>query len=127
LEESPVHKKFIVLTGLLALAGLAQAQTTEDPAKTEEAPQEFPSVAPKTGDLGVYAMAEGRVLMVDLVAGTVTISHTGMSWNNRPAAVDVFQVRQKWLLNDLEPNQQVFFRAENLGARMTITRLVSVL
>jgi Cu/Ag efflux protein CusF len=68
-------------------------------------------------------MAAGEIMGVDKDGGQLTIDHGPLLNLNMPAAVRVFQVRDRSVLDQLEVGDSVLFVAENIAGRLTVIRI----
>lgn len=73
---------------------------------------------------GVTDMTEGEVRKVDKEAGKLTLKHGEIKQLDMPPMTMVFSVKDKAMLDKLQPGDKVKFTAASEGGRFTITQIV---
>ena len=68
-------------------------------------------------------MTDAEVRKVDREAGKVTLKHADIKSLDMPAMTMVFQVRDKAMLDKLQPGTRVQFKAANEGGKFVVTEL----
>lgn len=82
-----------------------------------------PVLAEQLAQASGSVMAAGDIRAVDKDAGQLTIDHGSLLNLNLPAAIRVFQVRDRGVLDQLEVGDSVLFLAENIAGRLTVIRI----
>lgn len=95
----------------VALPMSSMAQQTEDPAKSETAQS--------------TSLTEGEVKKVDLDNGKVTIKHGDIKHLDMPGMTMVFTAKDKNLLSNVKPGDNVKFMVANESGKMIITEIQS--
>ena len=67
---------------------------------------------------------EGEVKRVDLSLGKITIKHSAIENLDMPPMTMVFTVKEKSMLNEVSPGDQVRFIVINVNGKMVITELL---
>ncbi|MGQ3052939.1 MAG: copper-binding protein [Roseateles sp.] len=68
-------------------------------------------------------MTDAEVRKVDREAGKVTLKHGDIKSLDMPAMTMVFQVRNKAMLDKLQPGTRIQFKAANEGGKFVVTEL----
>jgi Cu/Ag efflux protein CusF len=68
-------------------------------------------------------MTDAEVRKVDKAAAKITLKHAEIKNLDMPAMTMVFTVKDKALLESLQPGDKVRFRAVNEGGKYTVTQL----
>jgi Cu(I)/Ag(I) efflux system protein CusF len=68
-------------------------------------------------------LADGEVRKVDKDAGKVTLKHGELKDLDMPAMTMVFQVKDKAVLDKLQPGDKVKFKAINEAGKFTVTEI----
>lgn len=100
--------------GLLACAGLAQAQSGHD--HHAAAP-----VAIKVSQPAATEMSEGEVRKIDLENKKITLKHGPLKNLDMPPMTMAFQVSDASMLAKVKVGDKVRFVAANPGGRLTVT------
>lgn len=72
------------------------------------------------------ALTEGEVRKVDRAKGEITIKHGPMPKFDMPGMTMVYRVKNKALLDRLQPGDKIKFDADGINGAFTVTRLVKV-
>lgn len=104
----------LLVSLVLAAPALAQ-QKTDDHARHHPAAA---SAASSPGD-----MADAEVRKVDKEGGKVTLKHGEIKSLDMPAMTMVFVVKDKAMLEKLQPGDKVRFKAVNDNGKYTITEV----
>ena len=112
-----MSRNSILITALFVGAGLvlqAGAGASEkQPAKKAAKPAAAASAA----------LIEGEVRKVDKAAGTVTIKHGAMPKFDMPPMTMPYRVKDKAVLEQLNPGDKIKFDADSVGGVFTVVRL----
>ncbi len=68
-------------------------------------------------------MTDAEVRKVDKEAGKLTLKHAEIKSLDMPAMTMVFVVKDKAVLNKLQPGDKVRFKAINEGGKYTVTEI----
>jgi len=68
-------------------------------------------------------MTDAEVRKVDREAGKLTLKHGDIKSLDMPAMTMVFQVRDKAMLDKLQPGTRIQFKAANEGGKFVVTEL----
>jgi Cu/Ag efflux protein CusF len=68
-------------------------------------------------------MTEGEVRKIDKEAGKLTLRHAEIKSLDMPAMTMVFTVKDKAVLDKLQPGDKVRFKATNDGGKFTVTEI----
>lgn len=104
-------------TALAALGLLwtpARAQVTMDPAKVG---------GTKMADSAVGELSDGEVRKIDKAQGKVTLKHGEIRGLDMPAMTMVFAVRDKVMLDTVNPGDKVKFRAVDENGKLTVIEM----
>ena len=72
------------------------------------------------------ALADGEVRRVDKGAGTVTLKHGPIPSIDMPPMIMPYRVKDKAMLEQLQPGDKIKFEAGNVGGMYTVTRFEKV-
>jgi Cu/Ag efflux protein CusF len=95
---------------MVATGTPAAAQATMDPAKSADAGAD---------------MSDAEVRKIDREQGKVTLKHGPIRNLDMPPMTMVFHIKDKAMLDSLEPGDQVKFRAANQDGKMTVVEIRS--
>ena len=110
IETMNTNRKTLIAA--LAIALLAPLGALADDAHHK------PAAAAGTGSL-----TDGEVRKIDLEASKVTLKHAEIKSLDMPAMTMVFAVRDKAMLDKLQPGTRVQFKAANEGGKFVVTEL----
>ena len=79
---------------------------------------------PAAGPVAAGAdMTEAEVRKVDKASGKLTLKHAEIKSLDMPAMTMVFGVKDKAMLDKLQPGDKVRFKAVNDGGKFTVTQI----
>jgi Cu/Ag efflux protein CusF len=104
----------LAFAGLLTFPALAQQTKADDHAAHHPASAPSPS-----GEL-----TDGEVRKVDKEAGKLTLKHGEIKSLDMPGMTMVFAVKDKAMLDRLQPGDKVRFKAINDNGKFTLTEVV---
>ena len=109
-----VSKTFLVALLLATICGAPRHLAAQTAAATSAT---SPTQRPMEG------LTAGEVRKVDKAAGRVTIRHERIVNLNMPPMTMVFTVRDKALLDSVQPGDRILFRAEENNGVLTVTEM----
>jgi Cu/Ag efflux protein CusF len=112
-------KRFVPLLLVALSSGLpALAQQ-----KTDEHSAHHPAASASSAAAGATDMTEGEVRKVDKGAAKITLKHAEIKSLEMPPMTMVFSVKDKALLDSVQPGDKVKFKAVNEAGKYTVTDL----
>lgn len=79
--------------------------------------------APASAPVASAEMTDAEVRKVDRDTGKLTLKHADIKSLDMPAMTMVFQVRNKAMLDKLQPGTRIQFKAANEGGKFVVTEL----
>ncbi len=80
-------------------------------------------LAASTAALAASHLTDGEVRKIDKEAGKLTLRHAEIKSLDMPGMTMVFVVKDKALLDKLQPGDKIRFKAINDGGKFTVTEL----
>jgi len=105
---------------LIALAASLPAVAQQ---KADEHSGHHPATGASAATGSAADMTDAEVRRVDKAAAKVTLKHAEIKNLDMPAMTMVFTVKDKALLETLQPGDKVKFKAVNEGGKYTVTQL----
>ena len=115
-----MNRSSILFAVLILSAGLAFQAGAQD------SHQHHAANAPKSAAAAGATLTEGEVRKVDKAAGKLTIKHGPMPKLDMPAMTMAYGVKDKAVLDQLQPGDKIKFEAESVGADFRVLRLEKV-
>ena len=116
LHSSPIRRlRLLALALAIAVPALAQAQAQAGSATAPASAPPSPSPS--------AAMADGEVRKIDKDAGKLTLKHGEIRNLDMPPMTMVFSVKDKAMLDKLQPGDKVKFKAVSEGGKITVTEI----
>jgi Cu(I)/Ag(I) efflux system periplasmic protein CusF len=112
-------KRFIPFL-LLALSSAVSALAQQ---KADEHSAHHPVAAASTATGSATDMSDGEVRKVDKAQSKITLKHGEIKNLDMPGMTMVFQVKDKAMLDKIEPGDKVKFKAVNEAGKFTVTDL----
>ena len=106
----------LLITLTFALPAVAQQ-------KAEEHTAHHPAASASSATGGAADMTEGEVRKVDKASAKVTLKHAEIKSLDMPPMTMVFNVKDKAVLDGLQPGDKVKFKAVNEAGKFTVTDL----
>jgi Cu(I)/Ag(I) efflux system periplasmic protein CusF len=105
---------------LIALSGALPAWAQQ---KADEHSAHHPAASASAAASAATDMTEGEVRKVDKDAAKITLKHGEIKNLDMPPMTMVFNVKDKAVLNSIQPGDQVKFKAVNEAGKFTVTDL----
>lgn len=103
-------------TALLMVTWLAAAGTT-----MAQTANEHESHHPAADQAAIVDLTDGEVRKIDKETGKITLKHGVIKNLDMPGMTMVFQVKDKALLDKIQPGDKVRFRAETENGKLVLT------
>ena len=116
-----MSRKSILITVSILGAGLAFQASAVDSQDHSHA-----AIAAKPAAAASVPLTDGEVRKVDKAAGKVTIKHGPMPKFDMPAMTMAYRVKDKAMLDNLQPGDKIKFDADGVGGEFTVLRLERV-
>lgn len=113
----------ITLSTWLAFAGLPAAAFASGDHAGSHSAEGHGGASTSTVSTEAASMTDGEIKKVDKELGKVTIKHSELKNLEMPAMTMVFQVKDKSMLDQVKPGDQVTFVAEKVNGKFTVTQL----
>ena len=110
-------RKSMLIAVLLLGAGLAFQAGADDGHKHPAASEAKPAAAKAA------ALTDGEVRKVDKAAGKLTIKHGAMPKFDMPPMTMAYRVKDKAMLDQLQPGDKIKFDADAVGGEFTVLSL----
>jgi Cu/Ag efflux protein CusF len=112
--------KHLIPSLLIALTVALPAMAQQ---KTEEHTAHHPAASASSATGGAADMTEGEVRKVDKASAKITLKHAEIKNLDMPPMTMVFNVKDKAVLESLQPGDKVRFKAVNEAGKITVTDL----
>ena len=119
IRENDMTRISILIAVLVAGAGLAWPAGANDGHKHVAAAAAVPANA-------ATAAADGEVRKIDKAAGKVTLKHGPIANIDMPPMTMAYRVKDKAMLDQLQPGDKIKFEADNIGGVFTLMRFEQV-
>ncbi len=103
----------LLMVTWLAVAGTAMAQTAHDHSGHH----------PVANQVATADLTDGEVRKIDKETGKITLKHGAIKNLDMPGMTMVFQVKDKALLDKIQPGDKVRFRAETENGKLVVTAI----
>ncbi len=98
----------------LAVAGTVTAQAGNDHSSHNH---------PATNQVATADLTDGEVRKIDKETGKITLKHGVIKNLDMPGMTMVFQVKDKALLDKIQPGDKIRFRAESENGKLVVTAI----
>jgi len=106
----------LLITLTVAVPAMAQQ-------KTEEHTAHHPAASASSATGGASDMTEGEVRKIDKAQSKITLKHAEIKSLDMPPMTMVFNVKDKAVLDSVQPGDKVKFKAVNEAGKFTVTEL----